>query len=116
MDTITGYISAHPAILKFLIIFALIIILYFIFKQFLKLSLFLLLVLLVIAGYYYFQDPHKMPEKIKKSIDTITSGTAEMLKNGKGFYKDSKELINKSTELPGDVDKLLKGSGDEKDK
>lgn len=116
MDTITEYLSAHPAMFKFIVIFALIIILYFIFKQFLKLSLFLLLVVLVIAGYYYFQDPNKMPERVKKSIDTMMSGTTEVVNKSKSFYKDSKELINKTKELPGDVNKLLKGSEDEKEK
>jgi glucan phosphoethanolaminetransferase (alkaline phosphatase superfamily) len=116
MDTITGYLSAHPAMFKFIVIFALIIISFFIFKQFLKLSLFLLLVVLVIAGYYYFQDPNKMPERVKKSIDTMKSGTTEVVNKSKSFYKDSKELINKTKELPGDVNKLLKGSEDEKEK
>jgi uncharacterized protein YoxC len=74
------------------------------------------LIVLVIAGYYYFQDPRKMPEKVKESIDTMKSGTTEIVKKSKSFYKDSKELINKTKELPGDVDKLLKGSGDEKEK
>jgi hypothetical protein len=46
----------------------------------------------------------------------MKSGTTEVVNKSKSFYKDSKELINKTKELPGDVNKLLKGSEDEKEK
>jgi len=37
MDTIINYISAHPSVITVLVIFVVIILLYFIFKQFIKL-------------------------------------------------------------------------------
>ena len=105
MDKILEYLSAHPAILTAIIVFVVIVILYFIFKQFVKLALVLLLIAIAAGGYYYFQDPNKM----KGKIDKIKSGTETVVKKSKAFYKDSKELISKAKEVPGDVNKLLKG-------
>jgi glucan phosphoethanolaminetransferase (alkaline phosphatase superfamily) len=109
MDAIMEYLSSHPAILTALVIFAVIIILYFIFKRFVKLVLVLLLIALAAAGYYYFQNPNKMSEKIKESIGSVKSGTDKVVEKSKSFYKDSKELIDKTKEVPGDVNRLLKG-------
>ena len=111
MDAIMEYLSSHPAMLTVLVIFAVIIILYFIFKQFVKLALVLLLIVLAAAGYYYFQNPNKMSEKVKESIGTVKSGTDKVMEKSKSFYKDSKELIDKTKEVPGDVNRLFKGEG-----
>jgi glucan phosphoethanolaminetransferase (alkaline phosphatase superfamily) len=110
MDTITGYLSAHPAILTMIVIFAVIIILYFVFKQFIKLALILLLIALAFAAYYYVQDPNKMTEKVTKSIETVKSGTGTVVEKSKSMYKDSKELADKATKVPRDINKLLKNS------
>ncbi|MGV8058577.1 MAG: hypothetical protein AB2L12_11205 [Smithellaceae bacterium] len=112
MDTVMEYLSAHPAILKALVIFAIIVILYFIFKQFIKLALVLLIIVIAAAGYYYFQDPKKMSAKFKESIDTVQSGSEQVLKKSKSFYKDSKELIDQTKKMPGDVNRLLKSTED----
>jgi glucan phosphoethanolaminetransferase (alkaline phosphatase superfamily) len=109
MDAIMEYLSSHPAMLTMLVIFAVIIILYFIFKKFIKLVLVLLLIVLAAAGYYYFQNPNKMSEKVKESIDTVKSGTDKVVEKSKSFYKDSKDLIDKTKEMPGDVNRLFKG-------
>jgi len=92
------YLSAHPAILTVLVIFAVVIILYFIFKQFIKLALVMLIIVIAAACYYYFQDPHKMSEKV--------------VEKSKSFYKDSKALIDKTKEMPGDINKLFKSAED----
>ena len=109
MDAIMEYLSSHPAMLTAFVIFAVIIILYFIFKQFVKLALVLLLIAIAAAGYYYFQNPNKMSEKVKESIGTVKFGTDKVVEKSKSFYKDSKELIDKTKEVPGDVNRLLKG-------
>jgi hypothetical protein len=116
MDAITGYVASHPTILKMMVIFVLIIIAYFIFKQFFRLSLILLLIILAVVGYFYVQNPQKTSERVKKTIDTVTSGTTNVVEKSKSFYKDSKRLINKSAELPGDVNKLMEGSEKKDDK
>jgi hypothetical protein len=108
MDAITGFLTANPTAFKVMIIFVLIIVAYFIFKQFLKLSLVLLLIVLAGAGYHYFNNPQNMSEDVQKSISTVKSG----VEKGKSFYKDSKELIDKTKKVPGDINKLFKSAED----
>jgi predicted neutral ceramidase superfamily lipid hydrolase len=110
MDTITGYLSAHPAVLTMIVILAVIIILYFVLKQFIKLALVLLLIALAAAAYYYFQDPKKMTENVSKSIEAVRSGTGTVVEKSKSMYNDSKKLIDKTTKMPGEINKLLKSS------
>ena len=110
MDAITGYIAEHPAMLIMIIVFVIMFILYFVFKKLVKLTLVVLFILLAVAGYYYFKDPNKTSEKIKNTIDTVNAGINEVVDKSKNLYKDSKALYEKSKEVPGDVNKLLKDS------
>jgi len=79
-------------------------------------ALIILFLLLAAFGYYYFQDPDKMTEKIEKSINMMKSGINEIVDTSKNFRKDSKELFKESKEVPGDVNKLLKDSDKSADK
>ena len=108
MDAITGYISAHPAVLVIIVIFIIILFLHFLFKNLIRLALIMLFILLAASGFYYFKDPDKMPEKIEKSINMMKAGINEIVDKSKSFGKDSKELYKESKEIPGDVNKLLK--------
>jgi hypothetical protein len=112
MDAIMGYLTANPTVFKVMIIFVLIVVAYFIFKQFLKLSLILLLIVLAGAGYHYFKNPQNMSEDVRKSISTVKSG----VEKSKSFYKDSKELIDKTKKIPGDVNKIFKSAEDKTEK
>ena len=116
MDAITGYISAHPAVLVMIVIFIIILILHFIFKNLIKLALIMLFILLAATGYYYFKDPDKMPEKIEKSINMMKSGINEIVDTSKSFSKDTKKLFKESKEMPGEVGKLLKDTDKQVDK
>jgi Ca2+/Na+ antiporter len=109
MDAITGYISAHPAVLTILIVFVVMVILYFVFKQLIKLALVILLIVLAVVGFYYIKDP----DTVKKAIDTMSAGVDEAKEKGKSFFRDSKNLFNKTKEVPGEIDRLIKGA-DEK--
>jgi Ca2+/Na+ antiporter len=109
MDAITEYISAHPAVLTILIVFVVMVILYFVFKQFIKLALVILLIIIVAIGFYSFKDP----DNFKKTIETIGAGVDEAKEKGKSFFRDSKNLFNKTKEVPGEIDRLIKGA-DEK--
>ena len=108
MDAITGYISAHPAVLVIIVISIIILILHFIFKNLIRLALIMLFILLAASGYYYFKDPEKMPEKIEKSINMMKSGINEIVDTSKSFSKDTKKLFKESKDMPGEVGKLLK--------
>jgi energy-coupling factor transporter transmembrane protein EcfT len=105
METIAVFFTENPVFFKVMIIIVLIVVAYFIFKQFLNLSLVLLLILLAGAGYHYYNNPQKMSEDVQK----LKSG----VEKGKSFYKDSKELIHKTAKVPGDINRLLKGEEDQ---
>lgn len=108
MDAITGYLSAHPTVFVIIVISLIVLILHFIFKNLFRLALIMLFILLAAFGYYYFQDPEKMTEKIEKSINMMKSGISEMKNSSKNFRKDTKELFKESKEMPREVGKLLK--------
>ena len=112
MSSITEYLSAHPAIIMLVVIFIIILILYFVFKQFIKLALIMLMIVLAVAGYFYFKDPDRMAERIQLTVDTIKSGTNEIVEKSKSFFTDLKELVSKTKEVPGEVNKLLKAADD----
>jgi len=116
MDAITGYISAHPAVLVISVIFIIILILHFIFKNLIRLALIMLFILLAAFGYYYLKDADKMPEKIEKSINMMKSGINEIVNTSKSFGKDSKKLFKESKKMPGEVGKLLKETDKQVDK
>jgi c-di-AMP phosphodiesterase-like protein len=116
MDAITGYIAEHPAMLIMIIVFVIIFILYFVFKKLLKLTLVILFILLAVAGYYYFKDPNKTWEKIKNTSDAVNAGINEVVDKSKNLYKDTKALYEKSKEIPGDINKLLKDPDDKSGK
>jgi uncharacterized membrane protein YgaE (UPF0421/DUF939 family) len=108
MDTITGYLSAHPTVFVIVVISLIVLILHFIFKNLFRLTLIMLFILLAAFGYFYFQNPEKMTEKIEKSINMMKSGISEIVNSSKSFRKDSKELFKESKKMPGEVGKLLK--------
>jgi hypothetical protein len=116
MDAITGYLSAHPAVLVIIVIFLIMLILHFIFKSLIKMALIMLFVLLAASGYYYFKDPDNMPEKIVKSINLMKAGINEIVDKSKNFSKDSKRLFKESKEMPGEVGKLLRDANKQVDK
>ena len=116
MDAINGYLSAHPAVFVIIVIFLIVLILHFIFKNLIRLVLILLFILLAASGYYYFKDPDKMPEKIEKSINIMKAGINEIVDKSKNFRKDSRELYKKSKEIPGEINKLLKETDKKVDK
>jgi len=113
MAAITGYLSAHPAVLVICAVIIVILFLQFTFKSMIKLVLIMFFILLAVFGYYYFKDPGTMPKNIMESIESGVNGFSD---RSKSFFKDSKDLFNKGKEAPGDVNKLLKDSDKEMDK
>jgi glucan phosphoethanolaminetransferase (alkaline phosphatase superfamily) len=110
MDAITGYIAAHPGVLIMIVVFIIILILHFMFKSLIKLALIVLLIFLAAFGYYYLEDPNKMPEKIDKTINMMKSGANEIVDKSKSFFKDTKDLYKESKDVPSDFNKMLKES------
>jgi apolipoprotein N-acyltransferase len=116
MDTITGYISAHPAILLIGVVLFIVLFLHFTIKSLVKLVLIILFILLAIFGYYSFQDQDTMSDKTKESTDIIQSVMDDLKAKSKSFFTDSKDLYNKSKDAPKEVDKLLDTSDKELEK
>jgi hypothetical protein len=116
MDAITGYVSANPEVLVIGVILIVILLLHFIFKSMIKLLLVILLISLVAFGYYYFKDPGEMPGKVKKSVEMMNSSINELTDKSKSFVKDSKDLYNKSKDVPKDINKLIDASDKESEK
>jgi hypothetical protein len=98
MEAISDFFAANPTLFKIMIIIILIFAAYLVFKQFLKLTLLLFLIAVAGAGYHYYNNPQKMSEYVHKF---------------KSFYQDSKDLINKTKKVPGDINKLLKNADDQ---
>jgi hypothetical protein len=116
MDVITGYLSAHPIVFVIGVIFIIVLILHFIFKNLIKLVLIIFVVLLVAFGHDYFKDPATISKKIKESVEMGKSVISDLADKSKSIYKDSKELYKEGKEAPGDINKLLKDSNKEVDK
>jgi hypothetical protein len=94
MEGITHYLSAHPIALMALI-FICLLILFFLFKQLLKLALVVALVLLAMAGYFYFQGT----KDLKGMIEKTKEQTVEAIDTGKKAYEKGKDLYRKSKDV-----------------
>ncbi|MEN6622507.1 MAG: hypothetical protein ABFD50_13255, partial [Smithella sp.] len=66
MEMITGFFTAHPMVFNTTIVIFFIVIIYLVFKQFLKLSFVLLLVALAGAGYHYYNKPENVSGDVHK--------------------------------------------------
>jgi hypothetical protein len=116
MDAITGYLSSHPIVLVISVVFIIILILHFIFKNLIKLVIIIFFVLLVAFGHDYFKDPATILKKVKETVEIGKSVISDVVDKSKSIYRDSKELYKKGKEAPSDINKLLKDSNKEVDK
>jgi len=110
MEAITAYISSHPSAFIIGIVIIILLLLNFVFKSILKLILIAFFIILAAVGYYYFKDPDEMQVKVKSSLEYLGSGLTDIRDKSKNLYKDSKDLLNKTKEAPGSVNKLLDAS------
>lgn len=107
MEGITHYLSTHPFALMGLILVCLVL-LYFLFKQLLKLALVVALVLLAMAGYFYFQGTKDLNDVIRKTREQ----TVQIIDTGKKVYEKGKDIYEKGKEVTEDVGRAV--GGDEK--
>ena len=104
MDHFMQNLSSHPATV-FLALFVGVLIVYFLFKQLLKVALVFILILLAIGGYLYLKDPQKMPRNMTETLKK--AGTA--VDQGKQVYAKGKAMAQKGKKLTEDMDNLLVG-------
>ncbi len=115
MEGVTHYLSAHPIALMALI-FVCLILLYFLFKQLLKLALVVALVLLCMAGYFYFQgtkDVQALVHKTKQQASEVIDTSKKVYEKGRDVYQKGREItdgIGRAVSDDGkDTDKPSKG-------
>jgi len=111
MDTITGFISEHPLALIIFLGFLLLLFLYFIFKNIIKVTMVILIVLFAVGGFFFVKNP----DNIQKTIDMIGSGIEEIADKSKNMYKDLRELFKKGKEIPGSINKMLESAKEKAD-
>ena len=115
METITGYLSAHPTALVIGVSIIILFILIFIVKSALKLLLGLLILAVVAYSYFYLKDPTNMP-KPQESVQMMKSGINQIKDKSKSFVEDGRDLYRKTKNAPKDVGKMLESSRKEVDR
>jgi hypothetical protein len=98
MNNMLDYITTHQFTVM-AVGFVCLLVFYFIFKQLIKLALFFLLIALAVGGYYYFKDPHKMPQNIRQTIKDTRETSEKIVETGKKAYKTGQDVYEKSKEL-----------------
>ena len=115
MDNIIQNLSAHPMII-IAVIFVGLLIVYFLFKQLLKLALLFFMILLAIGGYFYFKDPEKMPRNMMETLEKARTETVKAVEKSKEVYLKGKAITEKGKKLTEGMDNLSIGKEKKTDK
>lgn len=94
MDSVIQYVTTHQFTVG-VAAFVILLIVYVVFKQLLKLALLLVLLLLVMGGYMYFKDPGKMPGNIQDALHKAKEKTGKVVETGKSVYGKGKSIAEK---------------------
>jgi Flp pilus assembly pilin Flp len=95
MEGIVRAMTEYPLITT-AICFAVLLILYFLFKRLIKLALILIIVAVAIGG--YFQYPESRPANFKDAVKKARTGAGRAVDREKEAYKKGKELLDKKNE------------------
>ncbi|MBN2538741.1 MAG: hypothetical protein JXB09_01690 [Deltaproteobacteria bacterium] len=108
MDNLIQYFSAHPVALMILVV-AVLLLIYFLFRGLLKLMLITGLVLIALCGYSYYKAPDDFPGKVRETIgrigdqgENIIEAGKEMIEKGKGLADKLGESVTKKKGAPAD--------------
>jgi hypothetical protein len=112
MEGIVRAMTEHP-LAAMAVCFAVLLIVYFLFKRLIKLALILIIVAVAIGGYFYFQHPESRPTNLKDAMEKARTGAGKALDQGKEAYEKGKELLDKGKnavkngkDAAGDIGKL----------
>lgn len=119
MEGIVRAVTEHP-LAAMAVCFAVLLIVYFLFKRLIKLALILIIVAVAIGGYLYFQYPESRPANLKDAVEKVRTGAGKAVDQGKEAYEKGKEWVNKGIDkgkdavekgkdAAGDIGKLLGG-------
>ncbi len=109
MEVIWSSINTHQFAVVAIVAVALIVI-YFLFKNLIKLALLFLLVMILAGGYFYLAAPKKSPEDLNRAIEKTQEQTAEIIDKGKVAYEKGKEVVQRGKELTNRFGKVIGGS------
>ena len=97
MEGIVRAMTEHP-LAAMAVCFAVLLIVYFLFKRLIKLALILIIVAVAIGGYLYFQHPESRPANLKDAVEKARTGAGKVVDQGKEAYEKGKELLDKGKE------------------
>lgn len=112
MESLSSYFTANPVNFTLLAILFAIVLLYFILRKFIKLTVILLIVILLAGGVNLLKDPASMPGKIKTTVQTFVAGGEQMWDKFSSLWRDTKELADKAKKTPGEINKLLNAANE----
>lgn len=97
MEGIVRMVSENPLVAMG-IGFAVLLIVYFLFKSLIKIALIMLIIAVAIGGYFYFQHPEYRPADLKDAVQKARTGAAKAIDQGKETYEKGRELIDRGKE------------------
>jgi polyhydroxyalkanoate synthesis regulator phasin len=97
MEGIVGTVSEYPLV-AVAVCFAVLMIVYFLFKSLIKFALILIIVAAAIGGCYYFLYPDSRPANFEDAVEKVRTGAGEAVDQGKEAYEKGKELVDKGKE------------------
>jgi|WetSurMetagenome_2_1015567.scaffolds.fasta_scaffold193253_1 hypothetical protein len=97
MEGIVRAVTDHPLV-AMAICFSVLLILYFLFTNLIKLALILIIVAVAIGGYFYFKYPESRPTDFKDAVQKVRTGVCRAVNRGKEAYEKGKEMLDKGKE------------------
>ncbi|HOF04288.1 MAG TPA: hypothetical protein PK175_03765 [Syntrophales bacterium] len=106
MEAIWSSIHTHQFAVITVIAVSLLVI-YFLFKNLIKLALLFVLILILAGGYFYLTAPAKSPADLDRAIKKTREQTGQLIDKGKVAYEKGKEVVRKGKELTDNVGKVI---------
>ena len=97
MEGVVRAVTDHPLV-AMAVCFAVLLIVYFLFKSLIKIALIMIIVAVAIGGYLYFQHPESRPANLKDAVEKARTGAGKAVDQGKEVYEKGKELLDKGKE------------------
>ena len=106
MDTVQHYFAAHNLAVMALVFVGLLLV-YFLFKQLVKMAIVLIVILMALVGYFSFKYPGNVWENMKSTLLKAKTEAGGAVEKGKEAYTAGKDLYKKGKAVPVEIKKLL---------
>jgi Cu/Ag efflux pump CusA len=94
MDEIIRVVSEN-LLVAIAVIFAVLLLIYFLFKSLVKLVLILTLIAIAVGGYFYLRYPENRPANLKEAVQKVRTGAGRAVEMGKEVLEKGKEAVDK---------------------